>query len=75
MKHETFHLKVVADCSITICSKRFTGAQYSCCPEKESYCVLHSAGTTLVTQGAASDEMVKAMLRSGRDDRDAALKC
>jgi hypothetical protein len=46
MKCETFHLKVVADCSITICSKRFTGAHYWCCPEKESYCVLHSAGNT-----------------------------
>ena len=54
-------MKIVADCSITICSKRFTGALYSCCPEKQSYCMLHSAGNTLVTQGAALDEVVKAM--------------
>jgi len=28
VKHETLHLKSVADCSITIHSNRFTGAQY-----------------------------------------------
>jgi hypothetical protein len=28
MKRETFHLKVAADCSITIHSKKFTGAEY-----------------------------------------------
>jgi hypothetical protein len=63
MKCETFHSKVVADYSITIRSKRFTGAQAGCMmlPYNGVILMSHSAGNTLVTHGAASDEVVKAI--------------
>jgi hypothetical protein len=63
MKRETFHLKVVAGCSITIRSTSFTGAQYWCCPEKESYCMLHSAGNTLGSFGWGGEGYVKGWKR------------
>jgi hypothetical protein len=67
MECETFHLKVVADCSITIHSKRFNGAQAGCTDValQHSHTVYH---TVQVTHGAALDEVVKAIWLDGRDD-------
>jgi hypothetical protein len=62
-KCETFHLKVVADCSITIRSKRFTGAQYWCCCEQKSYCMLHRAGNTRGSFGWGGEGNVKGWQR------------